>query len=144
MDVRPPYLLLADDDPEDRQLLSDEFVHQNPGVRVLHAADGQEVLKYLNDCAVEDLPLVLVLDYQMPDLNAPQILLRLTANNLYRRIVKVVWSSSQRIKDMEDCKRLGASHYLVKPATVEELKRSVRQLTAILNFASGAAGRKSE
>ncbi|HVS96783.1 MAG TPA: response regulator [Puia sp.] len=144
MDVRPPYLLLADDDPEDRQLLSDEFTHQNPGIGVHHAADGQEVLQYLNNCEVGNLPLVLVLDYQMPDLNAPQILLRLTANSSFRRIVKVVWSSSQRIKDMEDCKRLGASHYLVKPSTVEELKRSVRQLTAILNFASGSAGRRAE
>ncbi len=38
-----PYILLADDDPDDRDSLIHPFVQQNPGVRVVSFGDGREL-----------------------------------------------------------------------------------------------------
>ena len=127
-----PYLLLADDDAEDRDLFTEAFLKQNPGFAIEHASCGKDVLDFL--CKATELPVVLVLDYQMPDLNGPEVLQFLAASQRYRDVVKVMWSTSRRVKDMEECKKLGASYYLVKPADNRELDNMIRQMTAILDF----------
>lgn len=136
MQLANPYILIVDDDPEDRQVFADEFALQNPDITVKHLEGGRELLHYLNECPIHQLPAVIVLDYQMPDLSGPQILSHLAANDRYRRIVKVMWSTSRRTKDMEECKRLGATYYLVKPDTIEELKKAIHQLTCIFEVAA--------
>jgi CheY-like chemotaxis protein len=71
----------------------------------------------------------------MPDLDGPEVLRHLAANKRYKQLIKVMWSTSRRVKDIEDCKRLGASHYLVKPSDNQELQHMIHQMTAILDFA---------
>lgn len=134
-----PYILIADDDPEDRQAFSDEFALQNPGVVTKHLESGRELLHYLEGCLPDQLPTVLLLDFQMPDLTGPQILHHLAASDRYNHLIKVMWSTSVRTKDIEECKRLGATHYIVKPGTIEELKKAVHQVTSIFETAAPPA-----
>jgi CheY-like chemotaxis protein len=129
-----PYLLLADDDAEDRSWFLEAFIQLNPGCIVEQTSSGLAVLEFLK--AAGELPLVLMLDFQMPDLNGPEILQHLAANSRYRKMTKVIWSSSRRIKDMEDCQRLGASHYIVKPSDTMELQFIVKKVGAIFYLAS--------
>jgi len=136
MQMANPYILIADDDPEDRQALFDELARQNPGVTVKHVGGGRELLHFLNECTIYQLPALLVLDYQMPDLSGPQVLQQLSVDDRYSQIVKVMWSTSRRMKDMEECRRLGASHYIVKPDTIAEMEKATRQLTAIFEMAA--------
>ncbi|HEV9036025.1 MAG TPA: response regulator [Puia sp.] len=139
MRIAESYLLIADDDPEDRQALSEAFADQHPSVTVKHVAGGHELLRYLQECPIHQLPAVLVLDYQMPDLNGPQVLQYLTSHDRYRPIVIVMWSTSRRTKDIDECNRLGATHYLVKPDTIEELKNFIQKLNAIFETAARKA-----
>jgi CheY-like chemotaxis protein len=129
-----PYLLIADDDQDDLDLFTEAFVRDNPGYDVEHAPGGKAVLQFLDNA--DELPLVLILDFQMPDLNGPEVLRQLAADNRYKNLVKVMWSTSRRIKDMEDCKSLGAAHYLVKPGDNRELNSMIHQMTTILDFAA--------
>ena len=131
MQTAEPYILIVDDDPEDRQVFSSEFIHQNPGIAVEHIESGLELLGFLNECPSDRFPAMIILDYQMPDLNGPQILQALATDDRYKPIVKVMWSTSCRVKDMEECKQLGAADYLVKPGTMEELKKAVHQVTLL-------------
>lgn len=132
--INTPYLLIADDDQDDRDLFTEAFIQQNPGYLVKHAAGGMAALQFLD--TADELPIVLVLDYQMPDLNGPEVLQQLATDPRYKHLVKVMWSTSRRIKDMEDCKKLGAAHYLVKPGDTKELHGIIHQMTAILDFAA--------
>jgi CheY-like chemotaxis protein len=131
-----PYLLILDDDPEDRDLIAEAFQVQNPEVMIKHAGASEELLSYLGRCAEDDLPTVLLLDYQMPGLNGREVLQALQTDTRYNSIVKVMWSTSQRVKDMQDCKKLGASHYLIKPSSNTELDKLIHQLKAIFDFSS--------
>jgi len=136
MEETNPYILIVDDDAEDREVLSDEFRNQNPGVAVIQMEGGHELLYFLNECLTSQLPSVIVLDYQMPGLNGPEVLLLLSADERYRQIKIVMWSTSSRTKDMEECKRLGAMEYLIKPYSIEELKKSVDQLRVFFELAA--------
>lgn len=131
-----PYLLLVDDDPDDRDLFAAEFETANPTVPVKYASSGQEALKMLEESPSSTLPAVLLIDYQMPGLNGLGLLQILQKTPKFNGITKIMWSSSQRVKDMEDCKKFGASHYLVKPATNAELHKVVHQLTAVFDYLS--------
>lgn len=129
-----PYLLIADDDQDDLDIFTEAFVRHHPGYDVEHAPGGKAVLQFLDKAP--ELPLVLILDYQMPDLNGPEVLQHLAANIRYKNLMKIMWSTSRRIKDMEDCKKLGAAHYLVKPGDNQELNHIVHQMKAILEVAA--------
>lgn len=129
-----PYLLIVDDDQDDLDIFTEAFNRHNPGYDVEHAPGGKAALQFLDEAA--ELPLALVLDYQMPDLNGPEVLRHLAANPRYKNLIKVMWSSSPRIKDMDDCKKLGATHYLIKPADNKELTIMIRQMATILDLAA--------
>jgi len=136
MQMADPYILVADDDPEDRQALRDEFRLQNPGIAVKEVEGGRELLDFLDRCLPRQLPAVIVLDYQMPDLSGPEVLQQLSADERYRQIMIVTWSTSSRTKDMEECKRLGAMDYLIKPDCIDGLNKSVRQLAMLFEMAT--------
>ncbi|HEV2482234.1 MAG TPA: response regulator [Puia sp.] len=129
-----PYLLIADDDQDDLDIFTEAFVRDIPGYHVEHAPGGKAALQFLDKAT--ELPLVLILDYQMPDLNGPDVLRHLAADSRYEQMTKVMWSTSRRIKDMEDCKKLGATHYLIKPGDNKELSHMIHQMTTILDSAA--------
>ena len=129
-----PYLLIVDDDQDDLDIFTEAFVRDIPGYDVEHAPGGKAALQFLDEAP--ELPLVLVLDYQMPDLNGPEVLRHLAVNPRYKQMTKIMWSSSPRVKDMEDCKKLGATHYLIKPGDNKELSHMIHQMTTILEFAA--------
>jgi len=132
--IHIPYLLLADDDPDDRYLFLEAFRHQNPGILVEQVDGGMAALEYLKEAA--DLPVALVLDYQMPDLSGPEVLQQLAINDRYMHIVKIIWSNSQPDMKIEECKRLGADHYIKKPANDIELDTIVYRVRTIFDLAA--------
>ena len=135
MHLRPdlPYLLLADDDPDDRDLFIDSFLRQHPGYKIEQRSSGRDVLSFLQ--GADALPTILLLDYQMPDMNGPEVLEQLAAHARYQQMIKIMWSTSQRKKDMEACKKLGALHYFVKPGNTSELLYIVQQVRTIFELA---------
>jgi hypothetical protein len=56
---------------------------------------------------------------------------RLSDHPIYDPIPKVVWSTSERSKDRQECQRLGAAYYK-KPATAKELDHIIHQIDNIL------------
>ena len=127
-----PYLLLADDDPDDQETFLEAFSRLNVHAAVRTVNDGKELFEFLDGRPPDELPVMILLDYKMPLVTAPEILERLSNHPLYAAIVKVVWSSSERSKDMQDCLRLGATAYFKKPSTAKELDEIIRQIDAIL------------
>jgi len=128
--IHIPYLLLADDDPDDRSFFADAFRQQNQGFLVEQVGGGVAALEYLKEAVI--LPVVLLLDYQMPDLSGPEVLQQLAIDSRYTHIVKIMWSNSHPDMTTKECKRLGADHYIRKPTSAIELNAIVRQVRDIL------------
>ena len=131
-------MLVVEDDRDDVDMFKAALAMIDAHTVIRHINEGNKGLQFLSDCKEEDLPQVLLLDIQLPDINGPEMLGLLQQEKRYNRITKVVWSSSQRLKDMEDCKHLGADQYFIKPSTGEELDTIVHWFAAL--FAEKATG----
>ena len=131
MKMITPYILLADDDPDDRDSLIHPFVQQNPGVRVVSFEDGRELLSFLQNCPNDELPVLILMDYKMPFWTAADILEKLAADPRYANIPKIVWSTSGRSEYVDRCVQNGASQYFTKPNSLPELATIVERLSGL-------------
>ena len=126
-----PYILLADDDPDDLSVFSQAFSELNPDISIQTVADGQELIEFLGSCDQDELPSLILVDYKMPIVSGPEVLQRLASYPAYSHIPKVVWSTSHRSQDIEKCVRLGAAGYFLKPASSGELNELIQKIELI-------------
>jgi CheY-like chemotaxis protein len=126
----PPkaYILLAEDDNEDQDLLKEELLQLDPSLSVESVWNGQEALDFLNACSAGSLPCLLLLDYKMPMLNASEVLERLKGDPRYASMPKLVWSTSNQPEYIDICRERGAADYLVKPNSHSELSKLARRV----------------
>jgi len=132
-----PYLLLAEDDPDDREMIEEGFLRRNPGASIYHLEDGQQVLEWLEQCPPAGLPAILLLDYKMPIITGAQILAALERDVRYKDIPKVVWSTSSNQSYMDECMRHGALRYWVKPDDTRQMDEILSYLTGLFRARTG-------
>jgi len=116
-------ILIADDDSEDLEILTEVFSQLDNHMSIHAVHNGSQVFRYLASITDDDLPCVIVLDYKMPLLNAAEVLEKISNEARYSHIPKVVWSTSGRKEDMSRCLDAGAKEYFIKPSKPSELKR---------------------
>jgi adenylate cyclase len=102
-------VLIADDDPVNREVLRRLLMHQ--GHSVTEAADGQEALRLLEERGFD----VLLLDILMPGLSGFQVLERLREKAQLRRTSVIVISALHEVQSLVHCLEAGADDYLTKP-----------------------------
>lgn len=116
-----PLVLLVEDSPDDidfavRTLAKSPIVH-----RLVVAEQGQEALALLSEAARMPAgsgrfwPSLILLDLNTPGMTGVELLGRLKADDLLRSIPVVVLSTSRQPSDVEQCYRLHANAYHVKP-----------------------------
>jgi len=93
--------------------------------------NGHGVLNNLEKMVDGQLPCLIVLDYNMPELNAAEILMELKRNTRYASIPKVVWSTSGSDTYKSICLALGAKAYITKPTRVKEFEDIVKHLISL-------------
>ena len=127
-------ILLADDSESDLMLLRVAFqkaAFKNP---LQSVSNGEEVVSYLQGAGVYGdrsrypLPAVIVLDLNMPLRSGFDVLTWMRTQPALKRVSIVVLTASTRTEDVERAFDLGASSYLVKPSTLEDLTDMIRCL----------------
>lgn len=108
-----PSLLLVDDDATFCQVLSQALSRRGFSVRVAHGVD--EALRI----AEEDPPEYAVVDLRMPGPSGLALVERLKALDSHTRIVVLTGYAS--IATAVEAIKLGAIHYLTKPADADEI-----------------------
>ena len=134
-----PYILVADDDPDDQEMLAERFqrVHPAAGVRLM--SNGYQVLDYLRNCPTEDLPELLVVDYKMPGITGAEVLQAIQHEERYRHLPKVVWSTSNNQEYIDRAMNSGADKYFTKPHDMRSFDKMVEFLSQL--FQSRQKGR---
>jgi len=128
MKTLSPLVLIADDDPDDRDFFRSGMQRLYPDIFLITFSDGMNLLDFLANCAASDLPDCLLFDYKMPGLMGPDLLQATGPGSRYAPIPKIVWSTSQRKKDIDECLSLGAARFADKPVTDAELNKLLRSL----------------
>jgi two-component system response regulator AtoC len=117
----PPRVLVADDDPEIRQILNISL--QREGYEVETAECGEQVLQRLKDKPGMS---ALVLDLLMPGMGGIETLRRIRTSDQLMPVL--VLSGLATTDTVVEALRAGASDYLTKPFEQANLQRRMRQL----------------
>lgn len=117
-------VLIADDNREFNELLS-EYINKEPDIEVVgNAYNGKEVLALLK----EKKPDVVLLDIIMPHLDGIGVLEELGKMDLSPRPKVIMLTAFGHENITQRAVELGASYYILKPFNLEVLAERVRQL----------------
>lgn len=108
-------ILLAEDDCDDQELLENAFNQIDPSWKVVCIPNGKKFVSYLAEIADQQLPALLVLDYNIPELTGVEILKLLNNESRYQEIPKIIWSTSSSPFFKAASIELGVSDYITKP-----------------------------
>jgi two-component system response regulator len=131
---RPITILMADDDPDDRQMTKDAFEEARLANDLRFVEDGVELLDYLYrrgryaDAARSPRPSLILLDLNMPRKDGREALQEMKADPRFRSIRVVILTTSKAEEDIARTYELTATSYITKPVTFEALVEVVRTI----------------
>jgi DNA-binding response OmpR family regulator len=118
-----PLVLVADDDPDIRQLVRLRL--ERSGYTVVSANDGAEALELLAGCD----PAVAILDVAMPNLGGLEVTRALRER--YSTTPVILLTARARDCDVREGAAAGADAYITKPFSPQELESRVRELSHV-------------
>jgi CheY-like chemotaxis protein len=121
------FIVLGEDDIDDQEILQEVFFEADSSLRLQFFNNGRKVISHLESSG-HDLPCLIILDYNMPELNGAEILKILSRDERLRSIPKIIWSTSDAPVYKSICLEYGASDYLVKPSKIDVLENMVKYM----------------
>lgn len=127
--MHPPlHCLLIDDDIDDCEIWSLTISSIDPHTRADTITESIEALSRLGKADYK--PDLIFLDLNMPKLDGMDCLRRIRQMEQHRDTPVIIYSTSTNPRDKEQCSRLGASDYLIKPASIETLRKELSSILA--------------
>jgi diguanylate cyclase (GGDEF)-like protein len=117
-----PKILIADDDPDIRDILKLSLSEEN--YEVIEAKDGEEALRLIS---AKPLDLVL-LDYKMPKIDGRQVCRLIKKDLLLRHLPIIMVTGKGEVNDKIGGIDAGADDYIVKPFEPKELLARIRMI----------------
>lgn len=125
-------ILIADDDSDDRYIMHQSFKEIGWNDQIKLFESGMQLISYLDSLTGSGYPSLIVLDFNMPGMNAAEIMHHLKRHDKYKEIAVAVYSI-----DMSDLLRqrllsLGVNSCYKKfsrQADAVELAQSFKQLS---------------
>ena len=132
--AKPITILMADDDPDDRQLTKEAFEEAKLANDLRFVEDGVELLDYLHrrgkyaDPANSPRPGLILLDLNMPRKDGREALAEIKQDARFRTIRVIILTTSKAEEDILRTYNLSAASYITKPVTFESLVDVVKTL----------------
>ena len=126
-DPQSVVILLADDDPEDREMTRKALVKNRLANDLYEVEDGEELLDFLNHRgkhappAPSPTPGLILLDLNMPKKDGREALAEIKKDRMLRRIPVVVMTTSKAEEDIVRMYELGSNSFINKPVTLGAL-----------------------
>lgn len=120
-------VLLVEDSADDAELSLLALRRSGMANDVEWVRDGVEAMHWLEAGGAGRAHLIL-LDLKMPHMDGYEVLRRVKADPVMRRIPVVVMASMHGTPELERCFELGADGYLVKPLEAQALRRVIEQV----------------
>ena len=135
------FILIAEDDADDRFLLQAAFEENGFTDRLHFVENGVEALDYLqslcNNANEPVLPKFMLLDLNMPKKDGREVLKELKQHPELKKIPVVIFSTTNNEQEMRRCYELGANSYITKPNSFESLLKTVAALRIYWMHSSG-------
>lgn len=118
-------VLILDDMEMNRHLIKSFLTIK--GFEVEVAEDGMEGMNHLKDKSFD----LIFSDIEMPNMNGFEFLRRVKTNPKHKNTPVVMLTTLDKQEHKDRAKKLGASHYLVKPFTREKITEVLTDLKMI-------------
>jgi CheY-like chemotaxis protein len=128
-------ILLVEDDPRDVKLTLRAFEKAQINNPLHVVSDGAEALDFLFATGSyanrdeNDHPKLVLLDLNLPKINGPEVLQRMKADPRTQHIPVIILAASNRDRDIDECRRLGAETYVVKPVGFQKFSEVTPRLS---------------
>jgi CheY-like chemotaxis protein len=117
-------ILLVEDNPDDA-MLTELALRQGISAKLEIARNGQEALDYLSNEANE-IPRLVLLDLQLPNVNGLEVLQRIREHNRTRLIPVVIVTNSSAPGDVAAAYQYGTNSYIRKPVDFDQFAELIR------------------
>jgi CheY-like chemotaxis protein len=123
------YILVADDDLDDQELIQDAFSDNSITVdKMRFVNDGEELISFLK--SIKCLPSLILLDLNMPRKSGREALYEIKQDPELKHIPVLMFSTSDADVDIRECQLIGSNAFLTKPNSYLELVALMRDLVA--------------
>lgn len=129
------YLIIAEDDEDDRFLLKSAFAETGNTVELIFVSDGLELVKLfkkIDTGVIKDLPSLLIVDLNMPKKNGREAISEINDKPYFKTFPTIIFSTSDNLLEREKCRSLGIHNFYVKPPSYSKL---LEMVTEFMNLA---------
>jgi len=126
---RPVVILLVEDDLAHAEIVRRNLKDFRVANRIVHVEDGQAALDYLfrrgvfTDPNANPRPDLVLLDLRLPKVDGLEVLKRIKADEVLKKIPTVVLTTSNAESDILNAYENGAGSYLAKPVDFEKFAK---------------------
>ncbi len=113
-------ILLADDDPDDRELFVEAVKETDDRLSCVAVEGGEAAIEYLSDTN-NALPDYIFLDLRMPGMSGRTCLQMIKHDDRLKHIPVIMYTTSDYVEDSKDMIGVGATHFVTKPDNPEEI-----------------------
>jgi len=129
---QPGRVLFVEDSSDDVDLMLRAFRKNGITNEIDIAQDGAQALDILAQQYAQgsgrDLPLLTILDLNLPKINGIEVLRRIRADERTRTMPVVIMSTSKQQEEVNECYRLGANGYVCKPIAFDAFVETAAHL----------------
>jgi serine/threonine-protein kinase len=119
----PERILIADDDPDWREIIGTSLAERFPHAQIDLVGDGVEALE-----AFESQPYSVVLvDLEMPEIDGAKLTLLLRSLDASQRTPIIVLTAAGGPKEWQRLSAIGADAFLVKPVNADDVELLIRR-----------------
>ncbi|MBL7767868.1 MAG: response regulator [Flavipsychrobacter sp.] len=127
------YILVAEDDADDRFLLETAFAENGFKGKLEFVENGVELLEYLRNLKIDanndhPLPGFILLDLNMPKKDGREVLKEIKEDPRFKKIPVIVFTTTKNENEINRCYELGANTYVVKPVGFENLVKTIEDI----------------
>ncbi len=114
-------IMMVEDDLLDAAAAKRLLRHNALDKRLVIAADGKQAVSILQSSSPADLPQLILLDINLPDMSGIDLLKSIKKDDKFKDIPVVILTGSNEDQDIQKSYDLGARSYLVKPISNDAL-----------------------
>jgi len=126
----PIRILLAEDDPDDRQFFQEALTEAQISSKLTTVEDGLQLTKYLAE-ADGQTPDIIFLDINMPYKNGKECLKEIRSNSSFKHVPVIMFSTSSYKTDIEETFANGANMYVSKPVFFDDVVTILKQIFSL-------------
>jgi CheY-like chemotaxis protein len=131
-------MVLVEDDPGHARLIERNLRRAHITNDLVVLRDGQEAVEYFfpegeDGAAGRVMPLLVLLDLNLPGVDGYQVLARLKADERTKRIPVIILTTTDDPRDIARCYDLGCNVYITKPVEYEQFAEAIRTLGLFLS-----------